>query len=607
MAQDPYKYFRIEARDLVGELEKGVLELEKTADGELLARLLRYAHTLKGAARIVKHRELAELAHAMEGVLAPLRGTVEPRRQDAAIALVDQMTAQLATLDPAKPAAAAEPAAPALPSHARAIDDALAGLASARTSLRRALAGDGSASREALLEQVDRGLDEARRDIEHLRLVPIDALFTQLQRTARDAALASRKTIALSTHGADVRLEADVLAVLQGALVQLVRNAVAHGIEREGRITIRVQSRGRAVQIVCADDGRGLDVAAIRAAAASRGIATDAGDDAARLFELLLRGGISTSKRVDEIAGRGIGLDIVRSAVERLGGEIRVASKPAQGTTVTLTVPVSTSAMSMLFVESAGQLAAIPRAAVVRVALARASQVVRSGDTVCIALDDTIVPCVPLWRLLGRRGAGGVSYVFVDGGAQRAAIAVDRVVGIEDAVARPLSSDVPVDPNVWAVTIGASGDAIPIIDPATAVATAAATTYALDEPPTPIRPILVVDDSLTTRMLEQNILESAGFAVDIASSAEEALDKLARTPYSLALVDVEMPGMDGFGLIATIRSRPAIADLPAILVTSRDAPADRRRGSDVGAQGYIVKSQFDQGALIAMIRKLVRT
>jgi two-component system chemotaxis sensor kinase CheA len=119
-------------------------------------------------------------------------------------------------------------------------------------------------------------------------------------------------------------------------------------------------------------------------------------------------------------------------------------------------------------------------------------------------------------------------------------------------------------------------------------------------------PILIVDDSLTTRMLEQSILESAGYDVDLASSAEEALTKVEQRAYSLFLVDVEMPGMDGFGFIAALRAQPQLAAIPAILVTSRNRPDDRQRGTAVGAQGYVVKGDFDQTKLLAMIRRLVR-
>jgi len=159
---------------------------------------------------------------------------------------------------------------------------------------------------------------------------------------------------------------------------------------------------------------------------------------------------------------------------------------------------------------------------------------------------------------------------------------------------------------VRGVALDAEGLPRPVLEPAEIVAAVRGLPAVPVAPMTPTPPILVVDDSLTTRMLEQSILESAGYDVDVASSAEEGLVKVAQRDYGLVLVDVEMPGMDGFGFITTLRSEPALAGLPAILVTSRNRPEDQPRGFAVGAQGYVVKSDFDQTKLLDMIRRLVR-
>jgi len=622
MARDPYKYFRIEAHELVGELAKGLLVLERGPDPEVVARLLRHAHTLKGAARIVRHRGLSDLAHAMEDALAPLRDAAGTQRLDGALAIVDRMTAELAALDappaPERPAPRADDV-PALPPRAdtSAIDDALAGLATAHALLARARGASDPRTAARDLEHADRELREVRRDIEQLRLATAAAMFTSLERAARDAALAQGKRVAFAGHGADVRFDAQLLPALHGALVQLVRNAVVHGIEppsersaarkpTDGRVTITVSSLGRRIAFTCEDDGRGLDVAAIRRAAQQRGIG-DAGDDPSQLFRLLLAGGISTSRAVDELAGRGIGLDVVREAAESLGGEVSVRTRPGEGCAITLVVPVSLSATTLLRVTAADRTVAIPQPAVRRLARFRPGEVVRSGDRAMLYLDDVGAPCAPLASLLGVAGGAPTTVVYVDGAGVVAAVLVDAVLGIEDAVVRAVPAKTPIDAIVYGMAIDAMGHPYAVLEPGALVAgvRGARAPTAVAQPAAPA-PILVVDDSLTTRMLEQSILESAGFAVELATSAEEALDKLAHRSYALLLVDVEMPGMDGFALIATMRGKPALASVPAILVTSRDAADDRRRGTAVGAQGYVVKSQFDQGELLALIRRLVR-
>jgi two-component system chemotaxis sensor kinase CheA len=169
---------------------------------------------------------------------------------------------------------------------------------------------------------------------------------------------------------------------------------------------------------------------------------------------------------------------------------------------------------------------------------------------------------------------------------------------------RTLPETLPPSSLVAGATLDAAGNPRLVLDPDGLVAAAMSAAAPVAKEPIRDRPILVVDDSLTTRMLEQSILESAGYTVDVATSAEEALVIVRRRDYALILVDVEMPGMDGFGFVETIRADPALRAIPAILVTSRDAPEDRRRGAEVGAQAYVIKSEFNQSDLLATIRRL---
>jgi two-component system chemotaxis sensor kinase CheA len=178
-------------------------------------------------------------------------------------------------------------------------------------------------------------------------------------------------------------------------------------------------------------------------------------------------------------------------------------------------------------------------------------------------------------------------------------------LGTARIVVRPLPEGLPVSPVVVGASLDSDGNPQLVLDPAgLVVAAQRGGASGLDALPLK-RPILVVDDSLTTRMLEQSILESAGYEVDVALSGEEALDIVRRKRYAVILVDVEMPGMDGFSFIERIRSDPTLRDIPAILVTSRAEPEDRQRGRDVGAQGYIGKGEFDQAELLTMIKALI--
>jgi len=620
---DPFKYFRVEAHEIVGDLAKGLGELETRADVALVTKLLRLAHTLKGAARIVRHKELAELAHDLETALDPLRATPVAGRNDAALALLDQMSAHVRAMTP-QAAAPAPSVAPEQqpPPPARlvstAIDDALGGIASVHGLLARLRDVSDPIALSRAIDQLERELVEVRRDVEHLRLSAAGSLYAALERTARDAAALAGKRVRFAFEGADVRVDGQVITALHGALVQLVRNAVVHGIEPaaaraaagkppEGQITIAAHARGRTISIACRDDGSGLDIDAIRDAVRRRG-ADPGALDAGRAFQLLLGGGISTAREITELAGRGIGLELVHAAVTEVGGEVVVATSPA-GTTITLIAPVAVTAIAVIDVALADRVVAIPQAAVRRVVRVQPHELVHGSDGTALCIDDLMVPAAPLGALFGTPTDRATTAVVLEhpeaGGA---AFFVDRTLGVGDVMVRsvPAAAAALLDPIVWGIALDAESRPYAVVEPRELIAAVGRARRVQPAPAVRPLPILVVDDSLTTRMLEQSILESAGYEVELAVSAEDALVKLASGTYAMMLVDVEMPGMDGFSLVAELRARPALAHLPAVLVTSRDAEADRDRGRAVGAQGYIVKGRFDQGELLALIRRLTR-
>jgi len=426
------------------------------------------------------------------------------------------------------------------------------------------------------------------------------------------------RRIVFESQGADVRLDADVLASVQTALVQAVRNAVAHGIEPPGtrraagkppagQITVEVQRRGRRVAFRCTDDGQGIDLEAVRRAAERKGI--KATGNAASLVDLLLQGGISTSAAVTEVSGRGIGMDIVRETVARLGGTVTVETNPGKGTIFELIVPLTLASAEALLVDAAGATVAIPFDAVRHALRISSRDIYRTALGDEMIYDGHAIPFTRLAPLLGQTGtdfgnAGEVSAIIVTGRDEVAAIGVDRLRGTANVVFRSLPELAPADAIVAGASLDAEGNPQLVLDPVALVEAASRQHVAAPVAPQKQKPILIVDDSLTTRMLEQSILESAGYDVEMATSAEEGLERARAREYSLFLVDVEMPGMDGFSFIERIRSEPALSAIPAILVTSRNAPEDRRRGAEAGAQGYVVKTEFNQAELLSRIRQL---
>jgi two-component system chemotaxis sensor kinase CheA len=325
---------------------------------------------------------------------------------------------------------------------------------------------------------------------------------------------------------------------------------------------------------------------------------------------LLLKGGISTSNVVTEVAGRGIGLDVVREMVGRLGGEAVLRSEPARGATLEIVVPVSLTSLDVLIVDGGGHVVGIPLDAVRETLRVSAADVTHTAAGRSIVHDGKVIPFAPLARSLRspvapRTPRAAWSAAVIDSGGVLAAVGVDRLLGTENVVLRQLPDLVPDHPLVAGASLDPEGNPQVVLDPAELVVEVRRAEATTTDTPTKSPPILVIDDSLTTRMLEQSILESAGYEVDLAVSGEEALEKAHQRRYGLFLVDVEMPGMDGFTFIERSRALPETRDVPAILVTSRAAPEDVRRGEAVGASAHVVKSEFDQNELLARIRKLV--
>lgn len=725
MAKDPYRYFRIEARELLGQLSAGTLDLEKSGDSDKVSGLLRLAHTLKGAAHVVKQGEIANLAHTVEDALAPHRqdGTAIPRAAfDDVLRNLDRISALLDNLPQAEATEASATQTQAQETQAQVghpaglpeqlggskhqppmgqaairmartdvgvVDALLEGLAEVSGELSnmkrlndsvghirelftsvsaqiatqyrqeslqhaasnpqphvlpagrprigglleslRGLIASAERSIAASTESMERELRQVHEIAERLRLIPVESIFNTLERSARDAANSLGKQVELDAGGGDIRLDGQVLDIVQNALLQIIRNAVAHGIEspRErsargkpvtGKITLEVTRRTNQVSIRCADDGRGIDADAVRRAILRKEMAAGTKTEETEreiealsnqdLLAILTKGGISTAKTITELSGRGVGLDLVHSSVQQIGGELVAYTEAGKGTIMELQVPMSLASLQALIVESSGQVLAIPLDAVQGTLRLAGGDIVHAEQGRLILHREELIPLVSLSleRMPAARPAAPsiFSVVIVNTASGAIAVAVDKLRGTESIVLRALPAMAPAAPMISASFLDHEGNPQLVLDPDFLLSGLSSGASHAGVSPDPALPILIIDDSLTTRMLESSILEAAGFSVALAASAEEGLAMARRNRYALFLVDLEMPGMNGFEFIEQTRSDPALHSIPCILVTSRDAAEDKQRGEQAGADAYIVKGEFNQVEFLQRIKQLVQ-
>jgi two-component system chemotaxis sensor kinase CheA len=304
-------------------------------------------------------------------------------------------------------------------------------------------------------------------------------------------------------------------------------------------------------------------------------------------------------------------MDLIREAIGGVGGEVTMTSKPGSGTSVLLSVPATLSALDGLLVSAGGEPYALPLSSVVRSLRVAVSGLTLTADGPSLLFEERALPFVPLAWLMQRGAARDDqravwSVLVLDSEGEQIALGVDRLLGSESLVARSLPSSAQLDATVAGVTLDTEGNPRLLLDPEALLNAARSLPRRTPSARPSRRAILVIDDSLTTRMLEQSILESAGYEVELATSGEQGLEKARARRFDMLLVDVEMPGMDGFTFVEQVRADPRLSKTPTMLVTSRVSPEDLARGKAAGADGHIAKGEFDQVDFLERIDRLTR-
>jgi two-component system chemotaxis sensor kinase CheA len=500
------------------------------------------------------------------------------------------------------------------------------GMSDLREGLRRLVQQSGQLVMQATEDSrtLSQATDEVGDRVRRLRLRPFAEACEALPRVVRDISAASGKEVDLQLEGTAIEADRAVLDGLRQALGQLVRNAIDHGIEspeersragkpRRARIEVAAALRGDRLQVTVSDDGRGMDVAGIRAALERSGAAIP--EQERDIVRTLFLGGLSTRGEASIISGRGVGLDIVRAAVTGMQGTVDVTWDTGKGTRFIIDCPPTLATVRTVLVRLGARYLAFPTSQIERLARIDPADIRQAEGRNVIPTDDAPVTLVPLGQLLPPADdhvkGDRLSVVVLRATGQRLAVAVDELISEQEVVLRPLGSTPQPLPLVSGAAILPTGVVALVLNvPALLLAglkpQGSAASFSAPRTASRSRPrILVADDSITTRTLEQSILESAGYDVRTAVDGADAWRLLQEHTVDLVVSDVEMPRMDGFGLCQAIRGAKRLRHLPVILVTALESSVDRARGLEAGADAYLGKSSFDQQHLLDTIEQLI--
>lgn len=462
---------------------------------------------------------------------------------------------------------------------------------------------------DGLLQQQSRVSSELQDGLMRARMVPFDGLVPRLRRVVRQAASETGKQVHLTLEGTHGELDRNVLDRMIAPLEHMLRNSVAHGLEtseqrraagkaEEGSIAIRLRREGSEIVLEVADDGAGLNRDAIRHRAEQRGlIAIGAALSDEELDSLIFAPGFSTYDQVSQLAGRGVGMDVVRNEVRQLGGSVDIHSVWGQGVTFTLRLPQTLAVTQAVFVQIGETTFAVPVASVSGIGRISRERFEAadggyhySGEE--FALHD-------LGSLVGQaparaEGQAQVPLLLVRAGDLRAAVAIDQVLGNREIVVKPVGLQIASVPGIYGATITGDGRVVVILDVAPLVRRylAQPARPVVEAAPTEQRRVplvMVVDDSLTMRKVTGRVLERHNFDVIVARDGIEALERLDERVPDLMLLDIEMPRMDGYELATAMRADPRYKSVPIVMITSRSGEKHRQRAFEIGVQRYLGK------------------
>ncbi|HSE92297.1 MAG TPA: response regulator, partial [Methylomirabilota bacterium] len=463
-----------------------------------------------------------------------------------------------------------------------------------------------------------------RVEITRSRMVPLGRLFGRFARQVRETARTAGKQVTLEIVGDAVEVDSGIIDQITDPLLHLIQNAIVHGIEGpeervkrgkppQGSLRLRAVHKGGSFHVEVADDGRGIDTTAVRAAVERAGLASHdalAYLDDRTVLDLIFVPGVSTAEEVTTIAGRGVGMDVVRTNVGRLGGEIEVDTTPGAGTRFTLKLPLTMAISDALFVRVGDQTLAVPVHSIKGMARVRPDEVIVADGAETVVVEDERLELLHLDRVLGLAGApadGPTPVVVLRTGRRALAVAVDELLAREEIVVKRLGAFLDGAGPYLGATVSPEGRVILLLDAGRLAESAGPVAWprraAVAASQLRSRTVLLVDDSVSVRKFVGQMLERAGFRVVTANDGVEALDRLAEISVDVVVTDLEMPRVNGYELVRDLRRRAATRQVPIVVLTTRTGDKHMRLARQLGVEHYVSKP-VDEAAFVRLVDTL---
>ncbi|MFZ1990135.1 MAG: response regulator, partial [Alphaproteobacteria bacterium] len=476
-------------------------------------------------------------------------------------------------------------------------------------------------------------IDELQAKIKEVKMLPVSTILEGFPRMVRDIAFQQGKEVNLVITGEETKLDKKVLEGVKASLIHILRNCIDHGIEepearaalgksRDGTIKVSALHEADNVVITVEDDGKGLDIAQIKETALRKRLVSSSeleGMTEKEALNLVFMNGYSTSPVVTDVSGRGIGLDIVRRDITDLKGRVILDTQKGRGTKFMLILPLTIAIIQVLLVKTQEMLFALPMFTVTECLKVTMDDVSTLEGRMALQLRDRIVPLVRLNEVLGlppakedeEKAKKEVLAVMATSFDRRVGFIVDEIMGQDEVFIKGLGKYLGKVKNVSGAMVMPNGEVVVVLDTADLIAHSALSLPSgagkglAPKMERKERRILVVEDAFSTRELEKSILETHGYLVDTAVDGLDALDRMIGARYDLIVSDIEMPRMDGFELCRTLKKKEEYKDIPVVMVTALQKEEDKRRGMEVGAAAYLVKTSFEQTNLLETIERLV--